>query len=305
MGEIVLKTSSLTKYFKRECAVNNVNMTIHEGDIYGLIGKNGAGKTTLMRLITGMAVANSGEIELFGMKDVINARKYIGNSIENPAIFSNMSAYDNLKFYNKMYGIKSDKNIYSLLKKVRLDANDKKIVDKYSLGMKQRLAIAIALINNPKFLVLDEPINGLDPEGIGEIRRLLLDLNNDGITILISSHILLELDKLATRYGIMDNGKLVKELTKNEYKQVNMDGISIKVDNIDRAINILRDRFNIRNVRIDGEHINIYGCMDISDKINKELTLGDVLVKEIKPLERDLEEVFMDYVGERTTRKNY
>ncbi len=211
--ENILKVKSLTKMFGQNYAVNNVDMNINRGDIYGFIGRNGAGKTTLIRILLGLCEKNSGEVELFGSTNLLEGRDKIGCIIENPAIFPKMTAKDNIIAQSKVVGIKlSNTEIDDLLKTVGLDSSMKKKTKDFSLGMKQRLSIAIALVGNPEFLVLDEPTNGLDPEGIRDIRNLILSLNKEkNITVLISSHILGELHKLATRYGVIDNGKLIKD----------------------------------------------------------------------------------------------
>lgn len=299
MGNVIISTAKLTKEYKKEKAVDNVNMRIYEGDIYGLIGKNGAGKTTLMKMISGIIYPTSGSMSLFGTndkKEIIQARRKIGISIENPALYENMNAYDNLKYINIMYGIKSDDNIKRILTKVGLDPTSKKKVALYSLGMKQRLAIAIALINDPKLLILDEPINGLDPEGIHEVRDLLLQLNTkEKITILISSHILGELEKLATRYGIMSNGELVKEMDESEIRNIGITGIVVRVDNVFLAKKILEEKLSLTNVSIKGSEVTIKDCKDIGDKINIALTSQGVKVKEIKTISSGIEDFFDMY----------
>lgn len=214
---IVLRTNHLTKYYHHRPAVKDLSMTIHEGDIYGFIGKNGAGKTTLIRMITGLAAPSDGTILLFGSSDLRTARKQIGTVIESPAIYPGMTARENLLVQYKLLGIKDESQADAILTLTGLkDTGSKKAKD-FSLGMRQRLAIALALIGNPRFLVLDEPTNGLDPEGIKEIRDLILKLNKDrNITVLISSHILGELSKFATRYGIIHQGRLIDEFTEEQ-----------------------------------------------------------------------------------------
>lgn len=189
--EYILKTKNLSKTFSSKAAVDSVNMNIRRGDIYGFIGKNGAGKTTLMRMVVGLALPSNGEIELFESKDLDKQRAKIGTIIESPALYPNYTAKQNLIVQQKLFGKVNLEEIDEVLKIVGLSDVGKKKAKKFSLGMKQRLAIAIALINKPEFLVLDEPINGLDPTGIKEVRDLLLKLNREqGMTILISSHIL-------------------------------------------------------------------------------------------------------------------
>ena len=203
--DYVLKAEALTKIYGHHKALDNFSMHIPKGAIYGLVGKNGAGKTTLLRLICGLQEATSGDYTLYGVSsrkhEILNARKEMGAVIETPAIYLDMSATDNLKGQYRILGIRSFDTIPELLKMVGLENTGRKKARNFSLGMRQRLGIAIALVGNPRFLVLDEPINGLDPQGIIEMRQLLLNLNQQyGITILVSSHILDELSRLATHY---------------------------------------------------------------------------------------------------------
>ncbi len=215
MGTI-LRTNHLTKKYGTHCVVKDLSLTVQEGDIYGFIGKNGAGKTTLIRMIAGLAKPTEGNLLLFGGQNLTAARAAIGTVIENPALYPNMSARNNMMAQVKLKG-ESPEQIDRLLELVGLGDTGRKKAKNFSLGMRQRLAIAIALIGSPKFLILDEPTNGLDPQGIREIRELIIKLNQEEkITVLISSHILSELSKFATRYGIIHNGQLIEEFTEQE-----------------------------------------------------------------------------------------
>ena len=217
---VILRTNQLTKRYAHRTVVDHLSMTIHEGDIYGFIGKNGAGKTTLIRMITGLAAPDDGTILMFGSPDLPEGRKFTGTVIESPALYPGMTAKENLLAQYKLQGIRNESQADSILTLVGLDDAGTKKAKDFSLGMRQRLAIGIALIGNPKFLILDEPTNGLDPEGIKEIRDLILRLNHDRkITVLISSHILGELSKFATRYGIIHQGKLIDEFTEEQLIQ--------------------------------------------------------------------------------------
>jgi len=216
----VLTINNLAKKYKKHFAVNGVNMSIDRGDIYGFVGENGSGKTTVIRLITGLISPASGGFELFGISntsaEIGKARSKIGAIVENPSIYLNMSAYDNLKTQCLILGIDSDEKIRTALAYVGLEElySDKKHASNFSLGMRQRLGIAMALLGDPEFLILDEPMNGLDPAGIVSIRELILRLNREcGITFMISSHILNELSLVATKYGIISKGKIIKEIT--------------------------------------------------------------------------------------------
>lgn len=205
--ETLVQTNNLTKQYGQHKAVNNVNLSVRKGEIYGLIGRNGAGKTTILRLISGLAKPTNGSISLFGQnsRDSIYMQKHIGLLIETPGIYLDMSARDNVKLKCMAIGISNNSYIAELLKNVGLSAVDKKKVKCFSVGMKQRLGIALALVGNPELVILDEPTNGLDPQGIAEIREIIVQLNTEkNITFIISSHILGELSKIATCYGIIE-----------------------------------------------------------------------------------------------------
>jgi ABC-2 type transport system ATP-binding protein len=221
MMEYVLQTSGLTKQYKSFQALSGLSMHVPKGAIYGFVGKNGAGKTTLIRLICGLQEATSGEYSLYGIdsrdKAIAKSRRRMGAVVETPSIYLDMTAEENLKQQYLILGLPSYDGMQDLLKLVGLENTGKKKAKHFSLGMKQRLGIAVALCGDPDFLVLDEPANGLDPQGIVEIRELILKLNRERqITVLISSHILDELSKLATHYGIIDGGRMVKELSAEE-----------------------------------------------------------------------------------------
>ena len=222
MSETILKISGVTKTYRGKLAVDNINMTICKGDIYGLIGRNGAGKTTLMRIITSLTSADNGEIELFDEKTVaglLKARRRLGCVIETPALYPNLTAHQNLEYFRILWRIKDKSAVRRTLKAVDLADTGKKKFRDFSLGMKQRLGLALALLNNPDFIILDEPNNGLDPIGIVEMREMIIKLcNEQGKTIMVSSHMLSELSMTATRYGIINDGKLIKEMTHEELK---------------------------------------------------------------------------------------
>ncbi|MCB6202807.1 ABC transporter ATP-binding protein [Extibacter muris] len=213
---VILRTNHVTKRYGSRPVVSDLSMTIHKGDIYGFIGKNGAGKTTLIRMITGLAAPSDGNMLLFGKPDLLEGRRKIGTVIESPAFYPGMTARENLIAQCRLQG-EDSAQVDEILALVGLDDTGKKKARNFSLGMRQRLAIGIALIGTPELLILDEPTNGLDPEGIKEIRELILKLNKEkDITVLISSHILGELSKFATRYGIIHQGRLIEEFTEDE-----------------------------------------------------------------------------------------
>lgn len=297
--ESIFKSTKLTKTFSQKNAVSNVSMNINKGDIYGFIGKNGAGKTTLIKLLVGLISPTSGSIELFGGEDLGTARSKIGTVIETPCFVPNLSARENLKIQALLMGNKDQSAIDTVLKLVGLEDVGKKKVKKFSLGMKQRLGIAMTLMGNPEFLVLDEPTNGLDPEGIIEIRNMIKTLNKEkGITVLISSHILGELSKLATRYGIINEGKLVEEFTAEELKERCCANLIIKVDNVQKASLVLEDYIKTTNFKIlDDNTIELYDNLDKSGVINSTLAKNDVIVDSISSKDADLEEYFMEVIG--------
>jgi len=244
--EYVLQTEGLTKCFRKFRALDGLAMHVPKGSIYGFVGKNGAGKTTLIRLICGLQQPTSGSFTLYGIsnnsKDIIKSHRRMGAIVETPAIYANMTAEENLKQQYLILGLPSYDGISELLKLVGLENTGKKKVKNYSLGMKQRLGIAIALAGDPDFLVLDEPVNGLDPQGIVEMREMLLKLNRERqITILISSHILDELSRLATHYGIIDCGKMVKELSAEELNAACRKCIRLEVSDTSVLARVLDD----------------------------------------------------------------
>ena len=291
----VLQTNHLTKKYGKQIVVDNVNLNIESGDIYGLIGKNGAGKTTIMKIICGLVHEDHGNIQLFENSNLDINRKRIGCTIEYPVFYPNMTAKENLIYYDKLLGITDYSNVDEILNLVGLKNIDKKKTKTFSLGMKQRLSIAISLLGNPDFLILDEPINGLDPSGIKEIRELLLKLNNEnGITILISSHILGELTKIATKYGIINNGKLVTEFQARELEKRCEKHLSIVVNDSQKAAYILKNNINSSNFKVfDQGKIYIYDCLDIPERINSELVENGVLVSKICLEGNDVESYFV------------
>lgn len=301
MSEYILQTFELTKQYGKNTAVNKVNMKIKKGDIYGFIGKNGAGKTTMIRMITGLVTPTSGEIELFSQrsKSVKSGLPRIGSIIEHPAIHPEYTAFENMELRGKLLGIPDKKTIGNILKLVDLSEAGKKKVKNFSLGMRQRLGLALALLGNPDFLILDEPINGLDPEGIVEMRRLLKRLNEDqGITILISSHILGELSKLATRYGVINNGTLIEEFTAKELVLKCRKCLSIKVSDSAAATFILEDVFKTTNYEVLPDNIiKIYDLLDMAAEICLELAKNNIKVYSIESRGEDLEGYFMKLMG--------
>lgn len=296
----ILETKSIRKEYKRFNALNNLNMHIPKGAIYGLIGKNGAGKTTLIRIICGLQKATSGEYTIYGIsnnnKKIVDVRKRVGGIIEMPAICLDMTAEDNLKEQYKIIGLPSYENLEEILNLVRLNDTGLKKAKHFSLGMKQRLGIAIALVGNPDLLILDEPINGLDPEGIIEIRELILRLNREkGITFLISSHYLDELSKIATFYGIIDKGRIIEEIDKNELEQKFRKRIQIKVDNLEECVKYLEEKKFSYKVIFDNT-IEIYEKINVSEFFI-ELSKKNCTVNDYQEKGESLENYYLNLIG--------
>ena len=282
MSEYLLSTSGLTKQFGHHKAVNNVDLHVKKGAIYGFIGRNGAGKTTFLKMISGLSQPTSGEIEMFGYKneELKHVRSRISCLIEAPGIYGNMSAYHNLAIKCKLFGIQDKQYIENILKIVGLSDTGKKKIKHFSLGMKQRLGIGLALVGEPDLLVLDEPINGLDPQGIAEIRDMLLRLKEEqNMTILISSHILEELSKIATHYGIIHNGNLLQELTREELMIRCSERMEVLLDDPKKAIPVL-DQMGFTNYQVMDQHkIYIYERLNESASVNMELAKAGILVR--------------------------
>lgn len=299
MDDMLLVAEELSKEYKKVKAVDSVNLHIKKGTIYGLIGKNGAGKTTIMKMITGMATPSSGSFTYSGFEgDKRDAYSRIGALIEAPALLPNLSAYDNIKLKCLAYGIGDDAYIMDKLKLVGLDGVAKRKAGKFSLGMKQRLGIAMALVGEPDFLVLDEPINGLDPQGIVEIREMLMKLNSEkGITILISSHILEELAKIAKDYAIINEGRIIEESTLEDLKLKCRDKIVIKASNTSPVLPIL-DSNNFSDYQvIDSNTIYIYERLGDISTLNMEIAKAEIPVESIGVQSSDLEEYFIKLTG--------
>ena len=293
----VLRTNKLTKRFGAKCAVNRVSMQIRKGEIYGFIGKNGAGKTTLMRLVLGAAMPSDGDIELFGGEELSRARHRIGALLEYPCLYKGCSAYENLKRFSLLTGNTRDE-LLEILDLVGLKNVGKKKVGKFSLGMKQRLAIGVALLGHPEFLVLDEPVNGLDPAGIKEIRDVILRLNREkGVTFLISSHLLDELSKIVTTYGIIKDGVLIDQISAEELETRCRHHLKITVDNVQKALSLLACITDRNTIKVEGNSLYLYSLIDKSDRINRLLVRHGIRVSELKIQAASLEEYFLERMG--------
>ena len=297
MSEYILQTHDLRKVYGQQAAVAGIDIKVERGAIYGLIGKNGAGKTTTLKMIGGLAAPTSGSVEIFGKTGAAagTVRNRVSCLIEDPGLYGNMTAYQNMRAKCLIFGIKDKKYIDDLLQLVGLGDVGKKKTKQFSLGMRQRLGIALAMVGEPDILVLDEPINGLDPEGIVEIRDTLTAISRDkGITIVISSHILEELSKVATHYGIMHHGRLVEQMTAEELQERCSMRIEVVTDRPDKASTVLED-MGITNYKVvDRETINIMERLDDVAYINRELNAAGLLVSKIAVNNESLESFFLN-----------
>lgn len=300
LSEILLETRNLSKHYGHHKAVDNVNMHIKKGAIYGFIGRNGAGKTTCLKMISGLSKPTYGEIEMFGYKgkELEKIRTRIGCLIEAPGLYGNMTAYENLNIKCKFLGIKQKGYIEDILDIIGLDNVEKKKTKHFSLGMKQRLGIGLALIGEPDLLILDEPINGLDPQGIAEIRDTIQRLQKEkNMTICISSHILEELSKIATDYGIIHNGSLLQELTRDELMRRCSERMEITLEHPRQAVPVLDSMGFVNYQVVDKEHIHVFERLNESAELNMELAKAGIMIKGISITSEELESYFLNLTG--------
>ncbi len=298
--EDILTTNGLTKTYRSYRALDRLNMHVKKGSIYGFVGKNGAGKTTLIRLICGLQNPTSGEYTLYGKKntdpDIVRSRRRMGAVVETPSIYLDMTAEDNLKEQYRILGLPSEEDIPQLLELVGLSDTGSKKAKNFSLGMRQRLGIAIALAGHPDFLVLDEPINGLDPQGIIEIRELILKLNHEHhITVLISSHILDELSRLATHYGFIDQGRIIREISAEELEQACKKCVRIKVSDTDILARVLFS-MNLDHSILPDHQADIYGDVNIS-RLVLALDKEGCEVLSLSAHDESLESYYVNLIG--------
>ncbi len=298
--EYVLRTNALGKNYKHFKALNGLSMNIPKGAIYGFIGKNGAGKTTLIRLICGLQEPTSGGYTLYGRentdKDIIKSRRRMGAIVETPSIYLDMTAEDNLKQQYLTLGLPSFDGVTEILKLVGLGNTGHKKAKHFSLGMRQRLGIAIALAGDPDFLVLDEPVNGLDPQGIIDIRELILKLNRERqITVLVSSHILGELSKLATHYGFIDNGRIVKEIRAEDLEASCKKCVRMEVSNT-KALSYVLDEMQIDYKIITEETADVYAKVNIS-RMAAALAKENCELISVQERDESLESYYISLVG--------
>lgn len=298
--EYVFKTNALEKRYGDFRALNGLSMNVPKGAIYGFIGKNGAGKTTLIRVICGLQEPTSGEYTLYGRKntdrEVMKSRRRMGAVVETPSIYLGMTAEENLKQQYRVLGLPSFDGLKEILQLVGLDNTGKKKAKNFSLGMRQRLGIAIALVGDPDFLVLDEPINGLDPQGIIEMRELILKLNREQqITVLISSHILDELSKLATHYGFIDNGRIVKEMSAQELEEACRKCVRVEVSDTLALARVLEEWKTEYHILSDTT-ADVYEKVSVS-KLVMALAKENCEVLSIKEHDESLESYYVSLVG--------
>ena len=298
--DYVLKTNSLCKHYKDFKALNGLTMNVPKGSIYGFVGKNGAGKTTLIRLVCGLQLPTSGSFELYGVehsdKEISKSRRRMGAVVETPSIYLDMTAEDNLKQQYRILGMPSFDGITELLKLVGLENTGRKKAKNFSLGMRQRLGIAVALCGDPDFLVLDEPINGLDPQGIIEIRELILKLNREQkITVLISSHILDELSRLATHYGFIDSGRIVREMSAEALEAACRKCMRITVSNTAVLASVL-DEMGLEYSVIDDKKADIYAKPNIT-QLSLALAKDGCEVLSLEEHDESLESFYISLVG--------
>lgn len=299
----LIETKKLSKIYSGKPAVNKVNMHIPEGTIYGFVGENGSGKTTIMRLLTGLAEPSEGSFTLFGVKNtdskIYEMRKKMSAIVETTSLVPSMTARDNMIYQEYYLGIKlTEEKRQELLKLVKLDKVGNKKVKNYSLGMRQRLGIALSLMNEPKLMLLDEPMNGLDPQGIAELRELLIDLNQkQGLTVLISSHILSELEKIASVYGFISHGRLLEELTVEELQEKCKKSLTIKVEEVNKIETILKSlKISDYKVFPNGD-VKIYDDVEIASFVT-DLHKKNVKILSIRSSDESVEDYYLNLVKE-------
>lgn len=296
----VVETYGLMKTFGGKTAVDHFDMHVNHGDIYGFVGRNGAGKTTVMRMLAGLAEPSGGEVRVFGTspREAGTSRR-IGVLIEAPGLYGTMSAYDNMMLKALALGLVDPKaKVRDLLEFTGLGQVGKKKTKQFSMGMKQRLGLALALLGDPDLLLLDEPLNGLDPEGAREIRRLIMQLNDQrGITVVISSHVLEQLGKMATRYGVIREGHMVRELTAADVDQECSDFLQVEAANPTLALAVLQERFpNLRFQSMPDASIRVFGAAD-AGAVGATLNEQGIAVQGLYAHKRDLEEFFVEMMG--------
>lgn len=302
MYEYVVKTKNITKVYNNQTVLSNINLSIKPGEIYGLVGNNGAGKTTLLRILTGQGFQTEGEISLFdktAKDDIVKARRRMGSLIESPAFFHKMTAKQNLEYYRIQMGIPGKECVDEVLKTVGLLEAGNKKYSKFSLGMKQRLGIGLALLGNKELLILDEPINGLDPKGIIEIRNLFLKLNREkNITIILSSHILAELANVVTTYGFLNKGIMLEQISAINLAKKCESYLEIKVSDVEKFTVALERELSIFNYKVYPDHsIHIYDLLDKPEKVSLVAAKNEIAIMSLNVKSVNIENYYMTLVG--------
>lgn len=292
----VIETKELTKQYGNKTVVNRMSVHVGKGEIYGLIGKNGAGKTSLMKLLLGLTTPSFGEIYLFGSSKLDSARQKVGSLIEAPALYKNETAFENMKRFSLLTSA-SDKEIREILTLVGLGNTGSKKAGEFSLGMRQRLGIGIALLGHPEILILDEPINGLDPAGIKEIRDVIVELNHKGVTFIISSHLLDELGKIATNYGIVSGGVLIEEISAKELKDKCRTSLKIATNDKGKSAEMLKRWKPDIKLEISESGVTVLSEIEDNSEVNFLLVNAGIKVYEIKNESVGFEDFFIERLG--------
>lgn len=296
MGKKVLELKNVSKSFGKRKIIDNLNLEVEEGEIYGFLGPNGSGKTTTIKMILRLINSDSGEIKVNGYdtkKQFEKAMECIGAIVENPDLYKYMSGIDNLRLHARIRNI-DEKRIKEVLELVELKGREKDKVGKYSLGMKQRLGLALTLLHRPKVLILDEPTNGLDPAGIKKLRDILKEISHkEGVAVFVSSHILSEMQLMCDRVAVLDNGKIVKVEKISDTNEEKEEAVEIKVRNIEKAVKILKEEFNL-DVKIENNKINITVRTEKLPEVIKKLAIADTEIQLVIPKEHTLEDIFFD-----------
>jgi len=296
MGKKVLELKNVSKSFGKRKIIDNLNLEVEEGEIYGFLGPNGSGKTTTIKMILRLINSDSGEIKVNGYdtkKQFEKAMECIGAIVENPDLYKYMSGIDNLRLHARIRNI-DEKRIKEVLELVELKGREKDKVGKYSLGMKQRLGLALTLLHKPKVLILDEPTNGLDPAGIKKLRDILKEISHkEGVAVFVSSHILSEMQLMCDRVAVLDNGKIVKVEKISDTNEEKEEVVEIKVRNIEKAVKILKEEFNL-DVKIENNKINITVRTEKLPEVIKKLAIADTEIQLVIPKEHTLEDIFFD-----------
>lgn len=300
MEQTILELKNLTKTYGKHTVVSGFHLSVEKGHICGLIGPNGAGKTTIMKMMAGLVLPDKGEMQFFGESENIDqVRRKMSFMLEAPIVDPGMSARDNMRYVRYVKGLTDEKKIDEMLELVKLSDTGKKSTGKFSLGMKQRLGIAMAMLSEPEILVLDEPINGLDPEGIVEIRHLLKRLSEEkNVTIIISSHILSELSELCTDFVLMNHGKLIEAFRAEELLTKCGNHITVQTNDLDKTVEVLKEKLAIREYKVfHEEELHLFEYLDDIETVSKTITdHGFIITKLVKEGE-NLEQYYLSKVG--------